>query len=118
MIAFTSESNRLYLKREIMRRYHGNIGDDVLIEQMTQNGYYYTMSKDTEETYGPVSMEDIRRYVHWMNERTIHRIGQLYHAQRLVTSEWLGYAHQADITNWEQPENQNDTEQEVEIFRN
>lgn len=100
---FYSEKNRQFLKQQSLQRFNCVIGDDVLLRQMSEMGSTWFLTLYTEETYGPRTPADKCKAVSMMNERTLHRIGQLYYAQNLVTSQYLQFAHQGPNTNWEQP---------------
>lgn len=118
MRAFFSDANRLYLRKEVLRQFNGIVGDDVLLRQMEENGSRWYLTKYIEETYGPRTAQDVQAAIRMMNERTLHRIGQLYGAQRLVTSQYLQFAHQGPTMNWEQPEYSRNADYQIEIFRN
>jgi hypothetical protein len=118
MREFFSESNRQFLKQQVYERFNGIIGDDVLLRQMSENGAQWYLTMYTEETYGPSDSAQRRRALAMMNDRTIHRIGQLYAAQRGVTSLHLQYAHQGPTMNWEQPEYERTADYSFEIERN
>jgi len=118
MREFWSEQNRQYLKQQVRAQFNGVIGDDVLLRQMSENGAQWYLTMYTEETYGPRTAADRRAAIQMMNDRTLHRIGQLYNAQRLVTSQYLQFAHQGPEMNWQQPEYSRDADYQFEITRN
>lgn len=118
MREFWSEANRQFLKGQVYAQFNGVIGDDVLMRQMSENGAQWYLTMYTEETYGPRTALDRKRAIDMMNERTLRRIGQLYAAQRGVTSLYLQYAHQGPETNWEQPSYARTADYQFEIQRN
>lgn len=118
MRAFFSEANRQWLKQQVLERFNGIIGDDVLLRQMSECGAQWYLTMYTEESFGPVTPADKQKAIAMMNQRTLHRIGQLYAGQRAVTSQWLQFAHQGPETNGEIPEYARTADYSFEIERN
>ena len=101
--AFASDENRGYLKREVLRRFHGGISDMNLLSVMDENAAFWR-DKYIDATYGGVTIEQLMHAVRMMNERTLRRIGQLYASQRAVSQQWLQMMHQPEHMNSAMPQ--------------
>lgn len=98
LIGFASDQNRAYLKQEVLRRFNGAISETNLWQPMFENGDWY-LNKYIDFTYAAPTDEKAMEVVQMLNERVLRRIGQLYAAERAVTSQWLQEQHQPSFMN-------------------
>jgi len=106
---FGSDENRAYLKQQVLLRYNGAISDFNLLDVMQESVDYY-LDRAIDATYSASTPEQMMSAVQMMNGRVLHRVGQLYGAQRAQTSLWLQLRHQ--------PENMNSAMPQIERVSN
>lgn len=102
VVAFTSAYNFAYLKRQVLQRVHGAIGDVELLNYMRQDGVsYYEAICDWD--YPATTAEEIGPLVNAMNERTLDAIARDYYASRQEIGLWRQLQHIGKGPGWVAP---------------